>query len=82
MKYEVQHKIFKVRSAKYEIRNSKYEVPSTKYEVQGAECDDIGLGGLSYATDILEGPSNGLHWQVRIPSLGSFLYKNQFYSIL
>lgn len=84
MKYKTPHKLLQVRSIKYEVRGTKYEVqgskyeaqgakyevPSTKYGIRGAECDDIGLGGLSYATDILEGPSNGMHWQVRIPSLG------------
>lgn len=53
------------------MRNTYYaQVRNTKYEVRGAECDDIGLGGLSYATDFQGGPSNGMHWQVRIPSLG------------
>lgn len=72
MKYEVQDAILKVRS-------TKYEALSTRYDVRGAECDDIGLGGLSYATEIQERPRYGMHWQVRIPSLGSFLYKNLFY---
>lgn len=75
MKYEVQDTILKVRGTKYEVRD-------TKYEVRDAEYYDIGSGGLSYATDFQGGLSNGMHWQVRIPSLGSFLYKNQFYSIL
>lgn len=79
MKYEVQDAILKVRSTKYEVQGAKYEVLSTRYDVRGAECDDIGLGGLSYATEIQEGPRYGMHWQVRIPSLGSFLYKNLFY---
>jgi len=70
MKYKGQDTILKVRSTRHEARSSKYEVQGTKYGIRSAVCNDIGLGGLSYATDILEGPSNGMHWQVRIPSLG------------
>ena len=74
MKYEVQYKIFKVRSTKYEVRG-------TKYGIRSAVCNDIGLGGLSYATDIREGPSNGMHWQVRIPSLGFLLMKESLLTL-